>query len=521
MGLTTLSLAGLAVIVAACGKGSLAGNLVQQPTFEPKDQTKCKVSKSQYRPLIIEWPGADRADLGTKVSDTANPSLVAVRYVGCEMKVLAGCRVEGKYRFVTTQREQERVVMDDADSLYAEMPLAAAKFEAYFQQRKGLRVNTTIVGKYVADRPSVRLEDLQRAGAECSEATHVVTGITTGAFQFYSEGSAALGAQAGPWVAGKSNAAQETLKQSGEESACKHSKRGDTSPPDDCGALLRLEVEPIKCPEGMAFEDGKGCVTKGRGAPVPETSEAGAKAPDPGRSLDPRDAAYVRASMDILSGLHRLASGRSAAEPQLTCADGPPEVSSSVKARAPLLGPSPDMVLGGTEMRIWTQADGKWLRLEPVILHGRDGKPRWLVKDSDSDSEPSPDAKDVDALPPFLAGVVRHLAESLQPATCNPTLADPSDFAALPLPPEVREKLQRFFKEQGDIHATCRKVGDLKASWKVLLRDHAAFFYGAGKIGVLQGRLRAEGSRACVGRVGLDLIDPKTGREVSAPGGGE
>ena len=34
------------------------------PVFDPgPQQTKCSIAKSQSRPLIVEWPSADRADL--------------------------------------------------------------------------------------------------------------------------------------------------------------------------------------------------------------------------------------------------------------------------------------------------------------------------------------------------------------------------------------------------------------------------------------------------------------------------
>jgi hypothetical protein len=41
------------------------------------------------RPLIVEWPSADRAALEAQASH----GLVVVRYEGCEMEVLRQCRV--------------------------------------------------------------------------------------------------------------------------------------------------------------------------------------------------------------------------------------------------------------------------------------------------------------------------------------------------------------------------------------------------------------------------------------------
>src|SRR6185436_7380877 len=48
----------IALLTAAVACGA-ATPIAEPPEFAPKDQTKCQVRKSQSRPLVVEWPGAD------------------------------------------------------------------------------------------------------------------------------------------------------------------------------------------------------------------------------------------------------------------------------------------------------------------------------------------------------------------------------------------------------------------------------------------------------------------------------
>src|SRR5262245_9268224 len=91
-------------LLASCSGGNAASNLAAPPAFAPKDQTKCGVTKSQARPLIVEWPSADRGDLEAQ----AKAGLVAVRYVGCEMEVLPRCKAPGAYVYTPFTRKDDR-----------------------------------------------------------------------------------------------------------------------------------------------------------------------------------------------------------------------------------------------------------------------------------------------------------------------------------------------------------------------------------------------------------------------------
>lgn len=231
----------LAIGIAACGPGALTENLAKAPEFNPVGQAKCGVAKSQAEPLIVEWPDAARGKLESQV----RRGVVAVRYVGCEMQVLGRCCVPGKYGYASLNPKKSHVKMRNADELYASIPAYAVKFEGTLARAGELNVEMTIVGRYESDRGSVRIEDLQ---GDCDGATHVVTGLSVGAFEFFAGADARAGAGANAGDVGvnaKSTSMRETLTADGQEEACKKAAAADSIPPYGCGALLGLEVQPI------------------------------------------------------------------------------------------------------------------------------------------------------------------------------------------------------------------------------------------------------------------------------------
>lgn len=235
------SLLSTVVAFAACGVNNAASKLVSTPEFAPKDQTKCGVKKSQSRPLIVEWPSADRMELESKVRQ----GVVAVRYVGCEMDVLERCSAPAKYKYLGATRSRDSVVVNDEDDLYANLPVGAAKLEGKLRRSGKLTVTMDLVGRYEAERPTLRADELQ---GECGGATHFIYGVTVGAFDFYAGGEAEVGGSAGVGGAGAgahSQAQCESITKNGDGAACAKASPDDKEPPPQCGALIRIEVVPI------------------------------------------------------------------------------------------------------------------------------------------------------------------------------------------------------------------------------------------------------------------------------------
>lgn len=246
------------VALIAVGCGPAARPTAQAPAFEPAGQSKCRVKKSSDRPLIIEWPSSDRAAL----ESTAKRGLVVVRYESCEMEVLPRCQLGGSYRYTATTRKLEKVSIRDADELYAQVPVGAAKLEGKLEKAGELNVAMHVVGRFDAVEP-----DKPELEGACDGATHVVTAMTSGAFEFFAGaeaeaggGASALGAGAGA----KSSTRNELLSKDGDAEACAAATPDASGPPAGCGAILRLEVSELGSLAKLA-----------KAAPPPETPSVG------------------------------------------------------------------------------------------------------------------------------------------------------------------------------------------------------------------------------------------------------
>lgn len=272
--------AAFAASTAACGLlgGPADPSSATPPEYVPAGgQTKCKITASQLRPLIVEWSAADRAALEV----LAQRGTVVVKYSGCEMEILPRCRAPGAYAYASTTRKTEQVVIQDEDELYANLPMGAVKLEGKLKRSGQLNVAMNVVGQYDSDQPAIAASALE---GDCAKATHVVTGLTVGAFEFSAGASASAGGEAsalGAGAGGLASRSRETLSSDGDVAACASSTREDAQPPANCGALLRIAMaelaEPtpqpasvgaLSCPPGTRVA-GDQCVAVPSAASLP------------------------------------------------------------------------------------------------------------------------------------------------------------------------------------------------------------------------------------------------------------
>lgn len=245
---------------------------------------RCSVTESEERPFIVEWDAASRNDLDVLVKQEG---LVVVRYSGCEMSLLRDCRAPGSYKYVAATRQDESITVRNEDELWAKLPLGAASLEGAVQKGSQLRVDMSIVGKLVEDQA---IFDLSRfRGTGCEGATHVVVGLTAGAFEVLSGADVAVSADAAV-MGGATSKSSAVLRRAGKRAACDASTRADLRPPEGCGALLRLDLEPVRCPPGAHLEPNQGCVGAKGEARLPLGG------PD-GRN-DPLDTAFAHVVLD-------------------------------------------------------------------------------------------------------------------------------------------------------------------------------------------------------------------------------
>lgn len=240
----SLALATVATLATSgCAPGkNAAGVVANRPGMSDVGQSTCGVRQSSAKPLVVEWPAAERGALEARMQR----GLVPVRYAGCEMEVLTTCSVAEAYDYVGITQKTEAVRIKDADALYANLPVGAASLEAKLERSGQLNVDMNIVGRYESARYHFDPNDLS---GRCDGATHIVTALTTGSFVFYSGAAVEMGAGGG--VAGvggagvNSSSEQEVLNTDGNAEACAAAQSSDQSPPEGCGALLRIEVVPI------------------------------------------------------------------------------------------------------------------------------------------------------------------------------------------------------------------------------------------------------------------------------------
>lgn len=251
---------------AGCHDG-LAARLATPPDRTPAGTARCNVTASQLRPLIVEWEAADRASLEVRLRKAG---LVAVRYAGCELEVLR-CQAAGQYHYSGVTVKHDGIAIESEDELYGSLPIGAVRLEAKLRRAGRLNVETSIVGMVEADRTAIDRSELVGA---CEGATHVIAGAQVGAFRFFAGGAGELAGGVATSLAGagaRSTASKELLGADGDVDACRAASRTDAAPPEQCGALLRLEmvelvgeptpmpVPPMTCPRRSTW-NGMNCV---------------------------------------------------------------------------------------------------------------------------------------------------------------------------------------------------------------------------------------------------------------------
>ena len=282
-----------------CRRGAVAQEMTEVPTVsEATGQARCGVRKSADKPLVVEWPAAERAALEAR----ATRGLVAVRYEGCDMEVLTTCSIEGSYDYVGLTRKREGVRITNADELYAKLPVGAAGLEAKLERSGALEVDMTIVGRRESTQGRFHRSELV---GQCDGATHVITGLTIGAYALLAGASASVGGGAtmgNVGVGAGSSSSQELLKADGQTSMCDVARSSDEAPPEGCGALLRIEVVPLEEP---SFNPTSTAST------TSESSGSSSSRPvDEGPTFDPRyDKKITRARIAGAVGYGSMALG--------------------------------------------------------------------------------------------------------------------------------------------------------------------------------------------------------------------
>lgn len=233
--------------LTACGRG-FEPPRARAPRLDD-DSLRCQEAARNGSPIVTEWSAAEKASLQARMRTGA----LAVEFTGCTMRPIPGCALRGSYRWQRTTLATDTIDIQSDDELFAKLPLGAATLSGELAKSGRLAVQTTVGGQFVLEGSKVA--DVPDYG-ECAGATHLLTGLSSGAFKLRSGGSLRGGAEVGVGELGagaSTRSSEQVLRESGDPESCKAST--DDAPQLDCSAPIQAFLEPLP---RFAAEKGQG-----------------------------------------------------------------------------------------------------------------------------------------------------------------------------------------------------------------------------------------------------------------------
>lgn len=276
--------------LSSCGAKNLASAVrpdAPEATEELRPSTgeepECTSVPAYAAPLVVDWPSEKRGDLEVAMAQ----GIVPVTYDCKTLKIARGCSAQGRYGFMGISLKKETLSLKTADELKANLPVGGVELGGGFESGVSLDVAMAMVGVSATTKRKVARGQLD---GDCDGVTHFVKSATLGAFKVSKGSKAKLEASVkalGAGVEGKSSSEKKSLTADGEMGACSSWSPDKEEAPGKCRALVRLQLEPVvegdgpedeggdsaligeirgsRCPEGMAFKDGKCEATTTRG----------------------------------------------------------------------------------------------------------------------------------------------------------------------------------------------------------------------------------------------------------------
>ncbi len=240
-------------LVAACGGAAAPAapgparpsgqSSLMDKTFA--GQNKCN-PKSHERPFIIEWDATDMSSFEAR----ASKDVVFVRYEGCDLKVVEGCRPDvngllGSYRPVDwTAGSLESIDIANQGDLYAKLPLGAATLGGRVEAGEQFKMEYYVGGTVSATREEVMRGELAKIPA-CKNVTHFVYGYNLGAFALGSKSEIKGEVGGSAWGFGAGGSAKRSAKadkKGGDLALCKSDAAREIQ---GCKAPIRVTLREI------------------------------------------------------------------------------------------------------------------------------------------------------------------------------------------------------------------------------------------------------------------------------------
>jgi hypothetical protein len=228
------------LLLGGCSRAPLAQVVVPNDGGDTAQLSKCRVAASQQQPLVTEWPASYKARLEAKLLEGA----VAVEYLGCELRIVDRCRVQGKYAWRKTTLSTDTTEIRNEDDLYAKLPLGAVLLSGELKTAGTLSVRTTVAGQM---RLVGKAETDVTIGAECARATHLVLALSIGAFELVAGGtvSGRTDADVGPIdFGGGLRQSVRTVRSAGDPKRC--SDASERAPSPECSSPIQIFLSPIR-----------------------------------------------------------------------------------------------------------------------------------------------------------------------------------------------------------------------------------------------------------------------------------
>ncbi len=276
----------------------------RDPAFPVSDSPapgNCASLRPQTEPDLMAWDPGSRANLNR----LRHEGVVAVQYkaVGCDvtLKLLSHCiGKKSKYAY-TAYGETQTKTAHNANELYTELPLGAARLAGKLKGARALRTDYTLVGT-LSLPPDETYERGDLRGKDCEEATHVVSAIYVGGFAMAAGESSKIEASANLFVASSGGALDtslERLDSAGSVQACAHAM-SDGKETVNCAIPLRIGLLPVGGGSSLAVAEARAAEAAVQ-APAPSASapEAGASPPS---SVNPEVMKLMSRALEADSG---------------------------------------------------------------------------------------------------------------------------------------------------------------------------------------------------------------------------
>ncbi|MCW5802073.1 MAG: sel1 repeat family protein [Deltaproteobacteria bacterium] len=283
------------------------------PSMKPPAIEACRTPE-RHDLMVVDWTPELRGDLEAAMKE----GLAVVKFDCVSFKLEPACTLAGGYGYIGTTRREKKIEMNSSDEVAANLPVGGLSWLSDLGAKLGreetLAAQMVMVGKRSSAKKVAERAELTGG---CTGTTHFVRAATVGAFVVASGSKAEVGASAkiaGKGASASSKSATQVRSQDGDLDACAKSTPDDKTPPGQCGALVRVELEPIgaaagappvadlvvaTCAPGFAIADGA-CVRPDR----PHQCRPG-DAKDCAAQCDANDAA----SCATLAAMYREGSG--------------------------------------------------------------------------------------------------------------------------------------------------------------------------------------------------------------------